>query len=133
MITQYRDRALRHKENKYFGRNKYWNVGIGHCGIRRTNALRWDKACNYYLSSIFLFLTKLGQGFRIKVHQTCHYVSLLLYILELLKQILKQNILLYILKLQTAETNIETKYIATYFGRKKKEKAIDAVSYGVYR
>ena len=118
MITQHRDRALRHKENKYFGRNKYWNVGIGHCGIRRTNALRlWDKVCNYCLSSTFLFLTKLGQGFRIKVHQTCDYMSLLLYIFELLKQILnkiycciflnfillkqilKQNILLYILEL----------------------------------
>src|SRR6266542_2477749 len=118
MITQHRDRALRHKKNKYFGRNKYWNVGIGYCGIRRTNALRWDKVCNYCLSSTFLFLTKLGQGFRIKVHQTCHYMSLLLYILELLKQILKQNILLYILELQIAET----KYIAAYFGRKNKAK-----------
>ena len=49
-------------------------------------------------------------------------MSLLLYILELLKQILKQNILLYILELQTAETNIETKYIAAYFGRKNKAK-----------
>src|SRR6266498_2309836 len=32
------------------------------------------------------------------------------------------EILLYILELQTAKTNIETKYIAAYFGRKNKAK-----------